>query len=514
MCGGTPTKTLRVPANMCSPFDTAGMTFFSGKCNGSSVIAKVYPTSFGAEAAVCKSDSMEMILPVGKCMKMYGAWTDVSCQENGTILLSFWEEAKVVPPPPPHLIHCSHGVQVPAGAHAALYGSGVVVVAYKTDPSFVDLVSFEVIPVVAGQGTEGGLDNMARPSVHFTALAGSLVEIPGLEPGAQYLVKARAHLRGHSEGNPQAWSNLTRRGLACTAAAALRASAIQDFARASRPIPRTHWIEVYRTNTNGELPDFLDDHNSADLFGQFSTYGVMMTERPAHPVTRYCVEVLDVALQFGIGAATATDRPVLTAYADYGSCMGGDCLCMNLADRMIARQQRSQILSACPSLDDTMMCHCSEESMVLTHNYTGMTAVPLPFRMELPSNQQLPSAYPWPYLAPIKGHWFSHPSGGRCPHGVGVGESGCTWQRAPLSHSVYTDDLIKLGLNATFVHDDKIFFAEEVVSLRNVEVGQRAFESLRLPPCGPWSSWQQNRSAHNSDLREKGWGFTAEPVIV
>ena len=38
-------------------------------------------------------------------------------------------------------------------------------------------------------------------------------------------------------------------------------------------------------------------------------------------------------------------------------------------------------------------------------------------------------------LAPV-GRWFSHPAAGRCALGDAVGDGGCTWQRAPLAHSI------------------------------------------------------------------------------
>merc|ERR1719285_739604 len=99
----------------------------------------------------------------------------------------------------------------------------------------------------------------------------------------------------------------------------------------------------------------------------------------------------------------------------------------------------------------------------------------------------LPDAYPWPFSSPIEGHWYSHPAPARCPHGAPVGEGGCTWQRAPLSHSLYASELLAAGLNVSSMTwkagmDDVII--DESLSLNNVRVGRQALAALHLPPCG------------------------------
>jgi len=141
------------------------------------------------------------------------------------------------------------------------------------------------------------------------------------------------------------------------------------------------------------------------------------------------------------------------------------------------------------------MCSgCSQRSLEATWNYTGMTVVLLPFWTTL-AEDGLPRNYPHPHSWPIRGHWFSHPSASRCPPGVAVGEGGCTWQRSPLSHSLYADELIRLGVNATFEMEGKTMSVDESVSLHNAEVGRKAFEALGLPPCGAKASagqrWKQ-----------------------
>jgi hypothetical protein len=367
--------------------------------------------------------------------------------------------------------------------------AGILKVEYSAESSLVDIVSFEVSLADRDAGS------VHHPFIHFTTLLGNAVEIPGVEVGVQYLVHARAHLRGHSEGDPASWSKLTGHSLTCTATLGSAAGEVVQDAMPQLVTVRakTQWLEVYRQNTNGDLPDFLDAHNSADLFGQFTTYSAMMVEKP-HPITRYCIELLEVALP-GIMTTSTSGQPMQSHFADYGSCIGGDCICMVLADRMITRQPREQISEACPRITTLgMSSGCSQRSLKATWNYTGMTVVPLPFRTSI-AEDALPKDYPPPYSSPIRGHWFSHPSAGRCPPGVAVGEGGCTWQRAPLSHSVYADELIRLGVNTTFKLEGKVMSVDESVSLQNAEVGRKAFEALSLPPCGTGASagqhWKQ-----------------------
>jgi len=252
-------------------------------------------------------------------------------------------------------------------------------------------------------------------------------------------------------------------------------------------------LEVYRQNVNGELPDFLDEHNSANFVSQFGTYAVMSPRDGVgrHPITRYCVELLDVMLP-GIVSTMTTGEPVLSSYADYASCMGGSCICHVLPDRIIARQPRKQISAACPSMT-VMGCECSNRSASLSRRYTGMMPVPLPFNLTMVSGG-LAADYPPPFRSPPTGEWYSHPSAGRCPPGAAVGDAGCTWQLAPLSHSVYVADFVRLGLNRSF-ETGSTSYIEEAVSLQAVEVGRRAFAALQLPPCGSSGSTGPLRTA-------------------
>jgi hypothetical protein len=86
------------------------------------------------------------------------------------------------------------------------------------------------------------------------------------------------------------------------------------------------------------------------------------------------------------------------------------------------------------------LCHCSEQSAAASRRYTGMTPIGFPFYV----STAVPGVYPGSRQSPI-GHWYSHPVGGRCPLGAPVGRGGCTWQRAPLSHSIFTQELLEKG---------------------------------------------------------------------
>jgi len=229
------------------------------------------------------------------------------------------------------------------------------------------------------------------------------------------------------------------------------------------------------------LPDFLDDHNTGDLVGWFSSYG-SMARNETRPLTRYCVELLDVTLP-GIQTASTTGQLLEAPFADFGSCMWGTCQCMALADRMIARQTEAQIRGMCDPIDDLGQCQCTKKGMELTHNYTGRSVIPVPLRMSM-GDGDLPQGYPFPYVTPVRGHWFSHPGGGRCPLGAAPGDGGCTWQRAALSHSVYTADLLAAGLNNTFHQTGRGMAVDEATAFHNVEVGRRVLDSMNLPPCG------------------------------
>ena len=56
----------------------------------------------------------------------------------------------------------------------------------------------------------------------------------------------------------------------------------------------------------------------------------------------------------------------------------------------------------------------------------------------------------WPLLSAAHPRDLSRrnsPYGTRCRLGARVGDNGCTWQRSPLAHSLYWDNLLAHGLN-------------------------------------------------------------------
>ena len=100
----------------------------------------------------------------------------------------------------------------------------------------------------------------------------------------------------------------------------------------------------------------------------------------------------------------------------------------------------------------------------------------------------IPGVYPSDQKEPV-GHWYSHPVGGRCPLGARVGDGGCTWQRSPLSHSVYTSELLQLGWDTTPLKE--LFglplpneHQAPAQTLHNIAILRKAFEAKGLPPCG------------------------------
>jgi len=433
----------------------------------------VYFAQMAPNASRCSGDSMP--LHAGGCLKLAStSWLKFECR-NETLIQRLWRKRPATPPAVPRDVRCE----------ASAAGVESVLAHCEADASLADQVSFEV--ALAD-------DSRSWPFLHFTApvRADGTVRavVPGLRPGTPYRIAARAHLRGHSEGDPSAWSNASRHRALCATLPAgdwHGRSSGEGTASASATAgerPRTRWIEVYRENSYSELPDFLDDHNSADFAGEFAMYGPMAVIGQ-HPITRYCVELLDVTLT-GIMTTTTTGRPVSSPYADYLSCMGGDCLCQNLVDRMLARQPAEQIQPACPGLAETSLCTCNESGLAVSRKYTGMTVVPLPFGFNFnqANGSVLPDGYPPPFHLPASGQWYSHPVSSRCPPGAQVGDGGCTWRRAPLSHSVYTVDLADMGLNVTIKQSGHSMWVDESVSQQDLDVGRRAFGAMELPPCG------------------------------
>ncbi|CAE8641943.1 unnamed protein product [Polarella glacialis] len=347
----------------------------------------------------------------------------------------------------------------------------------EVDPSLVDEVAFEVsLP-------------FARSSLSYTAQVRSgsgsiMTTIPGLRPGTSHKVRVRAHLRGESEGNPAAWSVLSPEE-ACTTLAEDK----EELDTLSHGA--SHWLEVFRVANGAGLPDFLDQHNAADLVGLAS----YLLDGEPKPITRYCVEVLSVSLPH----ATADAGAAVSSYAEFASCNVGECVCMHQNDRAIARQPREEIMSSChfPAADDLQnTCRCSAKSGELSRQYVGRTRIQFPMCFAtnlLKENFTLPREYPALIdpAAPV-GHWFSFPSPGRCSLGTRPGNGACTWQLAPLSHTV-----MSAKTSAHIPDMSKEYTCLDTGNLLStIETIRKAFSRLDLPPCGSEASPSlQSRSA-------------------
>lgn len=156
------------------------------------------------------------------------------------------------------------------------------------DPADVALVDFAL---------SGPNDPAGWTSVHYTvpvALGVPSIRsvIPDLIEGAQYKVFARSLKRGHSEGDPTAWTKLTTFGVICQASTVeLAGKEAKDKAATTSqgriidiPDPSTRWLEVYRVRGPGftgtsssadfSQPDYLDNHNSGSSMTLLGDLGV------------------------------------------------------------------------------------------------------------------------------------------------------------------------------------------------------------------------------------------------
>mmetsp|Transcript_108117 Transcript_108117/g.349022 ORF Transcript_108117/g.349022 Transcript_108117/m.349022 type:complete len:517 (+) Transcript_108117:64-1614(+) len=357
-------------------------------------------------------------------------------------------------------------------------------VAARANSTAVDEVSFEV---ALPQG---------RPFLSYSAVADehgvARASIPGLEAGRQYRVFARAHRRGQQEGDPDAWSNVSAKSVLCSGSGLDEPPATRSAAAV-----RTRWLEVFRLALGAAYPDFLDQHNVGDLVGEF-TMGGGMALLPHTPLTRYCVELLDVMLP-NISTASLSGGPEPSPFADYLSCVHGRCECMHQVDRSYARLPAKQIQEMCsgPAVPDAAVvnntCRCSNVSAVLSSFYVGRSLLPLPFEvhsslMRLPL--KIPKGYPAASVGSPLGHFYSFPYAGRCAPGMEVGTSGCTWRRAPLAYTVFTDELREMGFNTSMDLRPAGSVAPDVekialdASLQNIELGRKAFAALGARPCG------------------------------
>ena len=264
---------------------------------------------------------------------------------------------------------------------------GCLRISVAVDATTTDMVSVELYPTAAtgaaAGGTSAGKTALQRPNTHFvlgnvTAQGRLSGSVTSLSPDAEYRVAVRAHRQGCAEdGGNGTWSNLTWLNGPCRTSFHRQqrpAAARYQPPRAgtsSSPSSSTHWLEVFRfAEGDRTLPDFLDNHDSGDLGGDgailFAFAGAPELEHT--PITRYCVEVLNVTVQ-NTTTTTFHGSPVPSPYADYRSTnapwmlsyVGGSALlpygertkgteyeswCAMTADRYIGHQSRDSILRA------------------------------------------------------------------------------------------------------------------------------------------------------------------------
>jgi len=355
-----------------------------------------------------------------------------------------------------------------------------------------------------------------QPNIHYAlaASAGRLDGlVSGLAPQTAYVLAVRTHRSGCAEdGGNGTFSELTFLAGSCST---LNISEeveeiAADAATTSRAPPPTRWLEVFRYTEGGRtLPDFLDNHDSGDMGGDGGiTFGDGI-------ITRYCVEMLNTTVE-GTTTTTFEGAPVASAFADYRSTnppwllketatpyfnftnwlasaevtLGTEYAswCDLLPDRMWGHLSRASLLAASCDANLTSpnhsLCRCSEHSAAASRLYTGMTPIGFPFFV----STAVPGVYPGARPTPI-GHWYSHPVGGRCPLGAPVGQGGCTWQRAPLSHSIFTSDLLENGWDNSSWWDptkpsSPDLHQPEEMSLHNMALFRKLWAAKGLAPCG------------------------------
>jgi hypothetical protein len=183
--------------------------------------------------------------------------------------------------------------------------TGTLQVQSRADFSTTDVVDF---------GLTRADDPKKFAHVHYAAdvdedgLATAIV--PGLVAGAEYVVTARAHHRDSSLGWNEKWSAVAAESATCQipAADSLMNTAVTSADIKDASTAGTTWVEVFRYRgagytqhpvvTDYDLPDYLDNHNSADANKHFSRWDYPGNDDPSLydvvAYTRYCVEILDV----------------------------------------------------------------------------------------------------------------------------------------------------------------------------------------------------------------------------
>jgi hypothetical protein len=234
-------------------------------------------------------------------------------------------------------------------------------------------------------------------------------------------------------------------------------------------------MEVFRYNGNGlghdidprnniTLPDYVEAHNTADFKAAFSArFSVMYSAELKFNAsfTRYCIEMQVVELQ---GVTTPTQwEPATSPFADYNPCTAGECYCMSRIDREVTMQPTEDIAAVCgapppdhvpgePDCCSQGPCDCVAERQADSEKYIGKV-------------QRFANG----------ASWYSMPPGGHCSPGQSVGDDGCTYKEAPLSHSVSVGNLYNRG----------VFNEDQWWSYSWLENARAAFDELGVEPCGP-----------------------------
>lgn len=369
-------------------------------------------------------------------------------------------------------------------------------------------------------------------------------------------VKVRAHVDGiGGYGNDTLWSKYSVLVSCHAAALSAKASAtVPNIVTSTSVLHPTRFQRMYRiTETLGlegtfQSPDFLRDHNSADLLGSasFLTWavleGLMSTTDnvSTSTITEYCVEMVD--------------QP----YAAYMSCVPGGnytwndvprfqavdnetCYCAKGDDRYITHRDMctnnsaptppylrescplerceeewsAQIQASGPSCTSCSGVPCTE--MLANHRplCTGCNASECAARWarnynqakghrhhpeqrrrlqgwNLPCNcSQAETEFGLQNVGAVNlsyppgvGTWFSTPKGGQCPEGQPIGTKGCTWRRENAGRIMYGYELVRLG----FVRpDSRGQSGGEELQRANGIAFQRALEALPIKQfsCGP-----------------------------
>jgi len=153
-------------------------------------------------------------------------------------------------------------------------------------------------------------------------------------------------------------------------------------------------------------------------------------------------------------------------------------------DRYIGHMSTSEIRAArcdtnasSPTKD---VCHCSTHSDAASRVHTGMMPIGLPW--VYPVSGVYPGSLPTPV-----GHWYRTPSRAAA-HSArsSAREGGCTWQRAPLSHSLYpllgavcvrVEHYSQFPYNVCNAH-------QPLDQTLHIAAIRRAWQAKGLAPCG------------------------------